>query len=200
MDTKRIEALADGVFAIAMTLLVLEVHVPDVAPPVTGAALWGSMVALARNLAGYGVSFVILGTLWIGLHNQFHFIRRTDRTLLWINVFFLMCVSFLPFGTALLAKYSDQPLAAVVYGGTLVLAGVFLHANWSYATRGRRLVDAGLDEQVVRRARVRIRVGLAVYGVATAVSVLSMAASLALFATMPIVYMLPGEVDLHLER
>jgi uncharacterized membrane protein len=200
VETNRIEALADGVFAIAMTLLVLEIHVPRLPPPVAGAALARALLALAPNVAGYAVSFIILGTLWIGHHNHFHFIRRADRTLLWINVFYLACIAFLPFATALLASYRDQPLAFAVYGGTLLLAGAFLYAHWAYATTGRRLVDPDLSDAAIAAAKRRIASGFAVYVTATLLSLLSTAAALGLFAVMPLVYMLPGRVDRHLTR
>jgi len=200
MTTSRIEALADGVFAIAMTLLVLELHIPHLAEPVTTAGLWRALVALAPGLAGYAVSFIILGTLWVGLHNQFHFILRADRLLLWINICYLMCVAFLPFATALLAAYNDQPVAAAVYGGTLLLAGLLLYANWTYATAGRRLVDQALDEAVVRAARRRVAAGFLVYGAATLVALWQTQVGLVLFALMPLAYILPGRVDRHLGR
>lgn len=198
MKTSRIEALSDGVFAIAMTLLILGIRVPDLPTPVTGAVLWRALVALAPHLAGYVVSFVILGTLWIGQHNQFHLIQWVDRWSLWLNIFFLACIAFLPFATSLLAEYNDQPLASLVFAGTLLLAGVFLYANWAYATHGRRLVSPDLSDFVIRAAKRRIAAGLVVYAAAGALALVSTRAALGLFAVMPIAYILPGKIDTHL--
>ena len=89
-------------------------------------------------MAGYAVSFVILGMVWIGHHTQFHFIRRVNRPLLYINIFYLLCVAFVPFATALLARYPLQPVAVVIYGVTLLLGGVLHFVHWNYA------VDHGL--------------------------------------------------------
>lgn len=197
MDTKRIEALSDGVFAIAMTILVLEVHVPQLPRPLSPGSLGQALWHLAPSILAYGISFVILGTLWVGQHNQHHFLRRADRNLLWLNILFLSFISFLPFGTALLAKYADQPLAAAVYGGTLLCAGGLLYAQWAYATRGRRLVDANLPEAVVRGAERRILLGMGVYATAVVLSFVQPILGIALFALMPLAYVLPGAVDRH---
>src|SRR5499427_10908242 len=132
MSPHRVQALADGVFAIAMTVLVLGIQVPEGG----GAAdLRAHLAALAPRLASYVLSFVMLGVLWIGHHYQFHFIRRTDRGLLWLNLLFLLTVTFLPFGTAVLGNYFREPLAVALYGGTIVVAGVSLLLHWMYATR-----------------------------------------------------------------
>src|SRR5512147_806749 len=133
MESRRVETLADGVFAIAMTLLVLEVHVPAVPEPVTGAGMLAALRGILPSVAGYAVSFIILGMVWIGHHTQFHFIRRVNRPLLYINIFYLLCVAFVPFATALLARYPLQPLAVVVYGVTLLLGGVMHYVHWNYA-------------------------------------------------------------------
>lgn len=124
MDPRRVGSLADGVFAIAMTLLVLEVKVPEVAEPITGAGMVDALFAILPSVAGYVVSFIILGMVWIGHHNQFHFIRRVDRALLWINIFYLLCVAFAPFATAFLTRYLLQPAGLLIYGGTLLLGGL----------------------------------------------------------------------------
>jgi uncharacterized membrane protein len=195
MDTKRIEALADGVFAIAMTLLVIEIHVPEVP---AGSSLAAALLHLAPNVIAYAVSFVILGTLWVGHHAQFHFIKRVDRPLLWIDIHFLLFIAFLPFSTALLAQQYREPLAATIYGATLLGAGVFLYWHWHHATSGRRLVDPALQESVVRTVKRRILGGHAVYASAVLLSRLNPYVGLALFAAMPLGYMIPGHVDRHM--
>jgi uncharacterized membrane protein len=194
MESRRVETLADGVFAIAMTLLVLGVHVPELPDPVTGAALVGSLRVILPSVVGYAVSFIILGTLWIGHHTQFHFIRRVDRTLLWLNIFYLLCVAFLPLTTALVARYPLQPVAIGVYGGTLLLSGVFLFAHWSHAVN-RGLVSEEVTPEVAELVRERISMGMVAYLAATLVGAFLPKVGLVLFACMPVLYMLPGRVD-----
>jgi uncharacterized membrane protein len=192
LPANRIEALSDGIFAIAMTILVLELHVPTLDDP---GRLGDALAQIWPKIAGYVVSFVIIGTLWVGHHFQFHYIRRMDRTLLWLNLLFLMCVSFLPFCTALVGSYSSEALAIQLYGGTLLVAGVTLLAHWVYATRGHRLTSATLDDAVVRSIRNRILAGMCAYATAFLASFVSPRASLILYAAMPLLYLVPTRVD-----
>jgi len=194
MESRRLEALADGVFAVAMTLLVLEIHVPDVADPVTSATMLDALAGIVPHVAGYLVSFVILGTLWMGHHNQSQFIRRADRALLWINVFYLLCIAFVPFATAFVTRYPLQPVALAVYGGTLLLSGIFLLANWNHAV-GHGLVTDAVTPEVAEVVRERISMGMVVYLAATIVGAFLPKVGLVLFACTPILYMLPGRVD-----
>ena len=97
LATNRLEALVDGVFAVVMTLLVLDITVPSPTQPHAVAHLVRNLIALKPTVLSYALSFVIAGIYWVGHHNQFAYIRRTDRPLLWINILFLMCVAFIPF-------------------------------------------------------------------------------------------------------
>src|SRR5262245_27599586 len=115
LSKARIEALTDGVFAIAMTLLIFGVKVP-VITPVTEKALRHELIQLWPSILTYAISFVMLGIYWVGHHNQYHYIQRTDRIFLWINIFFLMCVSSIPFSTSLLGQYPTERTALTIYG------------------------------------------------------------------------------------
>ncbi len=199
MTTSRIEALSDGVFAIAMTLLIIEIHVPHV-DTANSSALGQALRQLAPQIGAFVVSFLILGTFWIGHHNHFVHIRKANRTLLWLNIGFLCAIAFLPLSTAFLAAYWSQPLAGAAYGINLLFAGALFWLHWAYATRGRRLVAADLGDEVIRSARRRIETGLAVYLAATILAFLWLPFSLILFTLMPIIYMIPGRVDRHLQR
>jgi uncharacterized membrane protein len=199
METKRIEALADGVFAIAMTLLVIELHVPVLAAGEGGADLLHKLREMVPHILAYAVSFLVIGTFWIGHHFQYAHIRRVDRTFLWINVVFLLAIAFLPFATALIGEHWQYPAASMVYGGTLLVAGTALYAHWAYAAGGRRLTAADLSPEVDRRVRHRVMAGWAVYAAATLLAPASTTLALLIFALMPVVYMLPWGVDRHLK-
>lgn len=101
MHTARLETLADGVFAIVMTLLVFELRIPEL-PGAAAADLWAAVVLLGPSLLSFIVSFLVLGVYWVGHHSQFQHIRRADQTLLWLNILFLMCVSLVPFSAGML--------------------------------------------------------------------------------------------------
>src|ERR1700737_1299223 len=106
LSRNRIEALTDGVFAVAMTLLVLDIKVPELPQPMATDELLRQLLALWPKFLSYVISFVILGVYWVGHHVQLSFIRRADRPLLWINILFLLWVALVPFSTALLGEYA----------------------------------------------------------------------------------------------
>ena len=192
----RVEALTDGIFAVAMTLLILDIKVPVVGESVM-TQLPRRLLSLWPQCLSYMISFVMLGIYWVGQHNQFHLIRRTDRVLLWINILFMMTISFLPFATALLSAYPRQPVALAIYGANLVVIGLILHGHWWYATRRSRLVDRDLDPRVVRLAARRILIGPAMFMLAIGAAFFSTTVSLLIYLLAPLVYVLPGRIDRH---
>ena len=202
LSTTRLEALVDGVFAVAMTLLVLGLVVPREPVRLSGAVLSrhlvDDLVKLRFTALTYAISFVIAGVYWVGHHNQFPFIRRADRVLLWINIVFLMFVTCIPFSTGLRGAYPGQQIAVALYGGNLIAIGLVLYLQWWYATGGRRLTDPDLDPLVVRRAARRILTGPVAYLLAIGVSFVSPAVSIAIYVLVPLLYILPGRVDRHL--
>src|SRR5947207_3057718 len=112
------EAFSDGVFAIVITLLVLDVHLPDVPASELGNALW----AIAPRIIAYATSFLLTGLYWFSHHRSMEVLQRTDGALLWMNTVLLLLVSFIPFPTSLLGRYLFEPLPIVLYGGTLLAA------------------------------------------------------------------------------
>ena len=198
LATNRLEALVDGVFAVVMTLLVLDIKVPHPANP---ADLLQDLSKLRSTLLSYALSFVIAGIYWVGHHNQFAYIRRTNRPLLWINILFLMCVAFIPFSAALLAAYPGQRIAVIIYGANLIVVGLVLYLHWWYATTNHRLVDADLDPHVVRLATTRILMAPVIYVVAIGLSFVpsvGTALSIGIYVLVPMLYILPGHIDRHL--
>jgi len=132
MDTNRLEAFSDAVFAIAITLLVLEIKVPH-----SGAALGSELVNLWPSYLAYAISFIVLGAIWINHHAMFQHIIRVDHLFLFINIIFLMFVAFLPFPTAVLSQAlhdrANISLATAFYGGTLAVIGSIVNIKWRYA-------------------------------------------------------------------
>ncbi|MFQ5986451.1 MAG: TMEM175 family protein [Thermoplasmata archaeon] len=180
----RIEALSDGVFAIVMTLLVLEIAVPTLATPVEEGELRAELLELLPEFLGYAVSFVILGIFWVVHHRQFHFVERTDRAFVWINILTLLFVALLPFSTALLSRFPESQTAVFVYGGNLLLAALAISAQWWYATLGHRLVNPDLDPTFLRKSRRWAFVAPAAIAVIIAISFIHVAISLVGFAIL----------------
>ena len=194
----RIVGLVDGIFAVAMTLLVLELHVPELGREVTEAGLWDALVHLGPKLGMFASGFVVLGTLWIGHHFQFHYIRRSSRALLWINLVFLLVISSLPFGVALIGTYGAMRVACVFYGTTLVLAMTCLLIQWRYAAGPtRRLVDDDIPADVLAGLRNRVVMGMVAYGLGVLLAFISPTASVIDYAVTPLLYLLPARFDRH---
>jgi uncharacterized membrane protein len=197
LGRNRIEALTDGVFAVAMTLLVLDIKVPELQQPTGTAELPLKLLALWPKFLSYSISFIILGVYWVGHHAQLSFIRRADRPLLWINILFLLWVALVPFSTALLSEYPKTRLAIGIYGANLIAIGLTLALHWSYATGESRHVDPAIDRDLVRGAMYRTLMAPIVYLIAILISFFRVEVSLILYALVPILYILPGRVDVH---
>ena len=190
--TARLEAFSDGVFAIAITLLILEVKVPHAG---TGEDLLAALLRLWPSYLGYAISFVTLGIMWTNHHAMFTYIRRCDRYFLLIHVFFLMCISFLPFPTAVLAEHLPEPdtrrTAVALYSATLVVIAVAYNAVWWYAVSGRRLLDPDADPAAVRTITQRYAMGPISYGLSFALAFVNVWASLAVHGVLMLLYLLP---------
>src|SRR5947209_2408837 len=188
--TSRIEALSDGVFAIAMTLLVLDLKVPL---GIAAGSLPESLIKLWPQFAAYCISFLVLAVYWIGHHNQFHWIRHSTITLLWINIFFLMSIAFLPFSASLLASYNQETSAVIVYGVNVIVSGIALYYHWAYASGKGKLISENISEKLAAITKYRILVGIAFYVITTLVAFYSTSVSLILFAILPFFYMIPSK-------
>ncbi len=203
LSTNRIEAFSDGVFAIALTLLILNVKVPEPESINSEAALQHVLLAQWPAYLSFALSVVIIGIYWVAHHGIFHYVRRADRPLFWLNIFFLLCVTFIPFPTALLGEFSQYQTSVVIYGASLAVTGVALDLIRWYATSRNRLVDADFDVHLNRAGRRRNLTGPFIYAIAILISFLpihiysfsSLQICLALYVLVPILYILPGRVD-----
>ena len=191
LTTARIENLSDGVFSIAMTLLVLNFRVPQMG----AAKLSETMISLWPNLASYFLSFIALGTFWIGHHNQFHWIRHSDRRFLWINITFLASIVLIPFSTTVLGTYRGQQLAVMIYGVNLLTCALLLVYHWHYATHGHRLISASLSHAIIQRIAKRIRVLALLYLVALLCSFVVVWMSVILVLITQAVAIIPSRTD-----
>ncbi len=151
----RLITLSDGVFAIAITLLVLTVEVPEVPADLVAEELPGQLLSLRSQYLSYVISFLVVLLYWMAHHSTFNAIRGCDTGLLWLNGLFLMFVAFLPFPTELLGEYPDQQLVVAIYAGYLAVTRLMLTVVWWYASSGRRLVDAEVHPGTIRVYRLR---------------------------------------------
>jgi uncharacterized membrane protein len=189
VTTERLEAFSDGVFAIAITLLVLEIAVPG---EHTG-GLAHALAAQWPTYLAYAVSFFIIGIIWINHHAVFSVFERADRTLLMLNLLLLAWVALIPWPTSLIATYmreggEDEQVAALVYAGTMAGMGITFSALWIYATRRRRLVAAWLSDEQIRARTARFVVGAPLYVVAMAASSIAAVVSVAIIGVLAVYY------------
>ena len=169
---ERIAALSDGVFAIAMTLIVLEIRVPELSPGATDSDLWSALTLLAPRFVTYLLSFLTLGIFWAGQQTQLNHMDRADRDLSWIHVGFLAFVSLMPFTTSLLSEHIELRLALLIYWANIFVLGSILFGAWIYARRAGLLKDEAGPE-VDRAIRRRIVVAQALYGFGALLCVVS---------------------------
>lgn len=196
ISKSRIEVLTDGIFAIVMTLLVLEIAVPQLThSEVATGELPKRLLELWPVIYSYGLSFIILGFFWINLHDQYHYIRRVNRVFVWFTIFHLMFIAFIPFSTALLGEYTDQQISVAIYGINIAIAGSWASVQWWYATRGHRLVEADLDPKLITIMSRRGIIGIIIYLTAAALSFASTTVSLVLFIFIPVFYLIPVRTD-----
>jgi TMEM175 potassium channel family protein len=160
--TTRLEAFSDGVFAIAATLLVLEISVDDVPGPELGDAL----IHLWPSYLAYATSFLTIGIIWINHHYCLETIARSDRTFLFLNLLLLLIVAFLPFPTKLVADYLQDPgerTAALAYTATFVLMSIVYNTWWRYASANRRLIAEHVPDASLRAISRAFNPGVPMY-------------------------------------
>jgi uncharacterized membrane protein len=189
VSTSRTEAFSDGVFAIAATLLVLELKVPQVEP----GGLANALLESWPSYATYVVSFLTIGIIWVNHHAVLDRTRNVTRPLLFMNLVFLMAVAAVPFPTALLADYlragHDESLAAAVYGGCMALMGLTFGIIWSYVVLSDNLLHEEVDPARARRSLLIFTAGTPLYVLAIGVSVLSATFALIIYALLALFYL-----------
>jgi TMEM175 potassium channel family protein len=154
-DRDRIVNLSDGVFAIAITLLVLDIRVPDIPENLVASELSRELLSLWPKYLGYFLSFVGVSTFWMIHHSIFRPIRAYDRILLYLNFLFLMVVAFVPFPTSLLGEYGNHQLPVAIYAATLAMGRLLLTALHWYSTKHERLLEEPQDPATVRFFLIR---------------------------------------------
>jgi uncharacterized membrane protein len=178
-ETGRIEAFSDGVFAIAITLLILAIKVPKVSDH----KLLSALVGLWPNYLAFVTSFATILAKWVNHHRIFTFVQRSDHTLLYWNGLVLLLVTFLPFPTALMAEYLMHPeakIAGAVFSGTFVAISLAFKGLWRYVSKDNRLLAHNIDPDDVRQINNRLRYGPLIYLVPFAVSFVSPGVSVGL--------------------
>lgn len=189
IGTNRIEAFSDGVFAIVITLLVLELRVPHVEHGADFYELARAVGNLAPKFLSFLLSFVFVAIFWATHHQFFHQLRHSTRGLLWFNNLFLLTVTFLPFPTALLGEYYRNKFAVMFFGLEMIFSiGAILLMRY-YATYKAKLLKPEADETQIRKALIAGIVAVGVYIVAVILSFYNSNAAIVILLLTPFLYL-----------
>jgi uncharacterized membrane protein len=197
MSLNRFEAFSDGVFAIAVTLLVIEIKPPNLSQATSSEAV-AKLLQVFPHVLSYATSFIVIGVIWINHHALFHFIKRVDRTILVINLLLLMCVAFIPYPTALIGEYGTSLPVVVFYGLTLALTGFAYNALWFYVVRRYITSQKIIHQKTVQKATIWTLSYPISYLVAAGLAFININLSIVLYILIPSFYLLPGIIDKQL--
>ena len=200
LEKNRLEALIDGIFAVALTLLVLDIKLPENVEIVTNDALVARLAGLERHFVIYAISFVVIGMYWINHHIQFHFVLRINRTLIWINLLYALLISFLPFSTDLIGDHKELVLPCVIYGITLLSLSATSYVHLRYMSRHPELASPELTSEVIGILDRRIAFFALVSLLSIAVAFYSTRVALYVYGLFVVAHFIPGTIDAHLAQ
>ncbi|HUS00028.1 MAG TPA: TMEM175 family protein [Pyrinomonadaceae bacterium] len=155
LQLERIVFFSDAVFAIAITLLIIEIKVPHIEYTASDRDFWFALLSMLPKFLGYFFSFFVIGAYWIGHHRIYGYIVRWNYGLIWRNVFFLMAIAFIPFSTAFMSEYFSRFVPLFVYAMSFSLAGLLQIMQWRYA-RKNDLIDEAADPEAVAMLGTRM--------------------------------------------
>ena len=194
-QTYRLETFADAVFAIAITLLIIEIRLPAGDELEHLGGLGPALRHLWPSYLGYFISFIVIGIMWANHHNLMKLVDRIDHGFMTLNLLLLMCVAFLPFPTAVMAEHLTDPhergVAVAFYCGCFTVTAVFYFLMWWHAARDRRLIAADVPDEAVRAITRAYAPGSLLYLTATLLAFVHVAISLSIVVGLAVLYMLP---------
>ena len=194
-ETVRIEAFSDGVFAIAITLLVLGIRVPAARDVGEAGSLGAALIKLWPSYLAFVASFITIFAKWVNHHRMFSFIQRTDHPFLYWNGLLLLFITFMPFPTALLAEYllhAETTVAGAVFAGTFVAIAFAFKGMWHHASKNGRLLAPGVDQREIRQIEIQYRYGTPLYLVAFAIAFVSVGLSVVVCLCLSVFFAFKG--------
>lgn len=186
-NVERLAALSDGIFAVAMTLLVLDIHIPSAEHIHSERELLAALAALGPQWIAYGMSFITLGIFWAGQQTQLNHVGEGTRDLTWIHLGFLFAITFMPLSTRLLAEFITYRSALLIYWANILVPGAMLYWSWMYATR-HRLVKKDTPDEVSHSICRRILIAQSWYAAGAALCVINTYVSIGLIVLVQLNY------------
>jgi len=179
-----------------MTLMILEIHLPKIENTTTASEIWHRLASIIPNLFAYALSFAVLGGFWVNHHQFLHAVARSDRKLLWLNLHFLFWLSIIPLPTAFLAEHFHKPEACVVYGINMLTAGGSFGLMNAYAEKKKLFIENFSSK--VRNRIIKMNIlSTFLYIISIFIGYLSIYISIAIFAFVPALYLIPQNVELE---
>ncbi len=191
--TSRIEAFSDGVFAIVVTLLVLELRVPQMPVNFTSRDILEQLLKLGPKFISFALSFVVVAIFWVNHHQLFHSLAKTDRALLWYNNNLLFWLSFVPFPTAFIGEYPTSTVPVMFYGFVMFCAGVSFNLLLKHGIKAD-LFDPAISKETTQQAVKRGQLGPVIYFISIVGALISVYISLAIFILVPVFYFIPQKI------
>jgi len=197
MSSGRLEALGDGIFSVAMTILAIELSLPVIQGDHLSDILHGFRETWTNFLC-YFISFIILGIMWYGHRMMFEYIGRSNRYFIFLGVLFYMVVCLVPFSTRFLAQDTMKWYAITCYGVNLSLCNLTLYAQWVYGINRPSLLTRELPAEVRTEARKLFILSPVIYPVAIVLSFFVPLVSIIIYVAVPVLYLLPNKLDKYL--
>ncbi|MCX6703520.1 MAG: TMEM175 family protein [Candidatus Zambryskibacteria bacterium] len=188
--TERVEMFSDGVIAIIITILILEIHVPDITV-LTNAGAWEAIVPIIPKLVTFLLSFVTVAIFWVNHHHFFYLIKKSDANLLWYNNHLLFWLAVIPFVTAFLGDYPALPLVVSLYGFVLFMGSLAFALMSNYVFFRSKLLPESVTVGMRKAQFKRSLLGVGLYAASALLAFVSVYISLALFVVVPVYYFLP---------
>ncbi|HMS66102.1 MAG TPA: TMEM175 family protein [Ignavibacteria bacterium] len=191
--TSRIEAFSDGVFAIVVTLLVLELRVPHLPENFTSQDVITELIHLTPKFVSFAMSFLVVAIFWVNHHQLFHSLDKTDRATLWYNNLLLFWLSFVPFPTAFIGEHPSSMIPVMLYGFAMFAAG------FSFMLMLRHAIKANLfsplhSKELIEQGVKKGRIGPVIYLISIVTALISVYISLAIFILVPVFYFVPQKI------
>lgn len=187
----RLETLCDAIFAVTMTLMVLELKAPENIPPnLASAELPGALWDLFPAAESYVISFIILGTFWLRHQIQFKYLKSVDMFILVINIFFLLMTGFVPFSVELMKKYPDYNLPFILYSITLLIISILLYIQWYYISSNDTLIKEDVLPEIKKRLLFLSWVPVIIFSISIGLSFINTTAAFRVVYLVPIFYLI----------
>lgn len=191
--TSRVEAFSDGVFAIVVTLLVLEIRVPHLPEGFSSQTVVTELFHMSPKFISFALSFLVVAIFWVNHHQLLHSMEKTDRSFLWYNNFLLFWISFIPFPTAFIGEYPLGMIPVMFYGTILFMAAFSFNIMLRHVVKSN-LFYSTVSKEVIRQSIKKGKLGPVVYFISVIVAFISVYISLAVFVLVPVFYFIPQKI------